>query len=159
MSSNGWHRRWVLSGLCASAGCGFAPAFAPDGTAAAWQNAIVVEAPDTVFGFRMRGRLLETLGTPTAPQFALTLTPRTAPVPATITEEGDITRFNITGNAEWVLVDQVTGETVQSGLVQTFTSYSATSSTVATQAAESDARDRLAVALADLVVQQLLTAS
>lgn len=106
----------------------------------------------------MRDRLMQSFGAPTAPRFSLEVAPKTAPVAATITEEGDITRFNITGNAAWTLTELDSGADVQSGLVQTFTSYSATSSTVATQAAESDARDRLAAALADLIVQQLLTA-
>lgn len=158
MLSSGVTRRSALLGLLALGACGFTPAFAPGSTAAAWQNAVEIDAPDTVFGFRMRGRLGETLGAPTAPAFTLKVDPKSAPVSATITEEGDITRFNLTGNAEWVLTDQQSGATVQSGLVQTFTSYSATGSTVATQAAESDARDRLATALADLIVQQLLTA-
>ncbi len=79
-------------------------------------------------------------------------------MPATITEDGDITRLNLTGIAEWQVADQQTGVVLYEGLAQTFTSYSATGSTVATQAAESDALDRLAIALADLVTQQLLTA-
>lgn len=121
-----------------------------------WQNAVSIDAPDTPFGFRMADHLTKLLGPASAPQYTLTLAPRTAPVPATITEEGDITRFNITGIAEWSLTD-TTGTEVNKGLAQTFTSYSATSSTVATQSAENDARDRLAVALSNLVVQQLLT--
>ncbi len=138
--------------------CGFTPAFAPGRAAADWQNAVVVEAPDSVFGFRLRAQLMTTLGAPTEARYTLRITPQTDPVPATITEDGDITRLNITGNAAWILVDRRTGAQVQEGLAQTFTSYSATGSTVATQTAESDARDRLAVALADLIFQQLLTA-
>ena len=137
------------------AGCGLTPVYGSGGAAEQWQNAVVVNAPDTVFGFRMRGRLEATLGAARSPQFQLDVAPQLAPVPATITVDGDITRFNVTGNATWI-VTTLSGETVTDGLVQTFTSYSATGSTVATQAAESDAQDRLAVALADLIVQQLI---
>lgn len=149
-------RRAVLLGLVALSGCGFAPAYAPGGIATRWQNTVTLDTPDTVFGFRMRHHLRETFGPVTAPTYTLSIIPQTAPVPATITEDGDITRFNITGNAEWSLTD-VTGAEINKGLAQTFTSYSATSTTVATQSAEGAARDRLAVALADLIVQQMLT--
>ena len=117
----------------------------------------MIDAPDTVIGFRMGTHLTQLFGQPTDGQYTLSFAPQSAPVPATITEDGDITRFNLTGNATWTLVD-AEGDPVADGLVQTFTSYSATGSTVATQSAENAARDRLAVALADLIVQQILTA-
>ena len=158
MSSKAVTRRAAFCGVLALAGCGFAPAFGPDGKAADWRNAVVVEAPNTVFGFRMQARLRENFGAPTAAEFALKVTPKSAPVAATVTEAGDITRINLTGNAEWTLSRLENGAEVQRGLVQTFTSYSATGSTVATQTAEGAARDRLAAALADLIVQQMLTA-
>lgn len=156
MLSSGLCRRAALLGLLALGACGFAPAFGPGGTAEAWQNRVLVQAPETIFGFRMGAHLTQSLGVPASADYTLTITPREAPVSATITEDGDITRFNLTGNADWVLAD-AQGATVTKGLAQTFTSYSATGSTVATQSAEDAARDRLAVALADLIIQQLLT--
>lgn len=149
-------RRAALLGLLGLAACGFTPVYGPGGVGAAWQNAVAIEAPDTVLGFRMAGRLGEQFGPATNARYTLGVTPQAAPVSATITEDGDITRFNLTGNAMWVLRD-ATGASVADGLVQTFTSYSATGTTVATQAAEADAERRLAIALADLVVAQLLT--
>jgi LPS-assembly lipoprotein len=137
-----------------AAGCGFTPVFAPGGVGDHWQNKVVVDAPNSVIGFRMNARLSDIFGHATAAEYTLTIVPQVAPVPATITVDGDITRFNLTGNATWVLSGQA-GLDVD-GLVQTFTSYSATGSTVATQAAESDAQARLAIALSDLIVQQLL---
>lgn len=158
MSFNRTTRRAALIGCLALAGCGFTPAYGPGGVAKQWQNAVAIDAPDTVFGFRMAQRLAQAFGPATVPRYTLTIAPKTAPVAATITEAGDITRINLTGNARWVLTDAQTGAEAQRGLVQTFTSYSATGSTVATQAAEGDARDRLAAALADLIVQQMVTA-
>ena len=157
MLSDGASRRAAVIGLLALAGCGFTPAYAPGSKVAEWQHVVAIEAPNTVFGYRMRARLQDGFGVPTAPRYTLSVAPKTAPVAATITEAGDITRINLTGNAEWVLSDAQTGAEVQNGLAQTFTSYSATGSTVATQAAEDDARDRLAAALADLIIQQVLT--
>lgn len=146
----------ALAGLLGLGACGFTPVYGPGGIGDAWQNAVIVEAPDDVLGFRMAGRLHDVFGDPSNARFTLGVAPQVAPVPATITVDGDITRFNLTGNATWVLRDAA-GTQVSDGLVQTFTSYSATGSTVATQTAEADAQNRLAIALADLVVQQLLT--
>lgn len=157
MSSSWITRRAALCGLLVLAGCGFRPAYAPGGAALQWQNTVAIDAPETVLGFRMGTHLSAVLGQPTDVQYILSFDPKSAPVSATITEEGDITRFNLTGNATWTLSD-ADGAPIKDGLVQTFTSYSATGSTVATQSAESAARDRLAVALADLIVQQILTA-
>lgn len=119
-----------------------------------WKNAVVVDAPNSVLGYRMAQRLTQVLGAPVQPEYRLTATPQSEPEPATITEDGDSTRFNLTGNVSWTLVDSA-GQTVGAGLEQTFTAYSATGSTVATQSAESDAQARLAVALADLIVQRM----
>lgn len=156
MSSKRITRRLVLLGFLALAGCGFSPVYGPGGVGEVWQNAVTVTAPDSVFGFRIAGRLNDVLGEPSAVRFALDVAPQIESDSATVTEDGDITRINLTGNATWVLTD-LSGTQIADGLVQTFTGYSATGSTVATQAAESDAERRLAIALADLIVQQLLT--
>ena len=156
MLSKAITRRMALVAMIGLTACGFTPVYGPAGVGALCQNAVEVGAPDTVLGFRMAGRLAEVFGQATQAKYVLGVTPQIAPVPATITVDGDITRFNVTGNATWVLSD-LAGTTLAEGLVQTFTSYSATGSTVATQAAEADAERRLAVALADLVAQQVLT--
>jgi LPS-assembly lipoprotein len=59
--------------------------------------------------------------------------------------------------ASWTLENAATAVTM-TGQARTFTSYSTTGSTVATQTAQADAEERLSVALADLVVTQLLSA-
>lgn len=144
-----------MCAVVALAGCGFTPVYGPNGVGEHWQNAIVVDAPQSVIGYRMNERLAEVFGPATAAQYNLSVAPQSEPVSATITEDGDSTRYNLTGNAAWTLTS-LSGEQVATGLEQTFTSYSATGSTVATQAAESDAEARLGVALADLVVQRLI---
>jgi LPS-assembly lipoprotein len=146
----------LLGVFAALAGCEFTPVYGPSGAAEVWQNTVTVNAPDNVLGFRLAGRLGDVLGEPTAARFILDVKPQAEDESATIAEDGDITRFNLIGKATWVLTD-LSGVQVTEGLVQTFTSYSATGSTVATQAAETDAESRLAIALADLIVQQLLT--
>ncbi len=92
---------------------------------------------------------------PRAPQAILTVTMEQSTGPAAISIDGDTTRFNIQGTAQWSLT---TGDNVSlgSGNVRSFTAYSSTGSTVATQTAADDAAARLAVALADLIIARVL---
>jgi LPS-assembly lipoprotein len=146
-------RRFVLFGLLA--GCGFAPVYGTDGSASALRKSIRFVTPDTVAGFRLRTRLEDRLGIATQPRMTLTVGLSQVRTPATITLDGATTRYNLVGVADWILTDF--NDTPQTnGQVETFTSYSATGTTLATQNAETDAAARLSVALADLVVARLL---
>ncbi len=151
-------RRASLLGLLALAGCGLTPVYGTSGQAQVLRNAVAFTAPNTVEGFRLRERLEERLGRATEPRFDLTVTMSKDASPATITTEGDISRFNINGTADWALFDTA-GQALGTGSVSTFTGYSATGSTVATQTAATDAADRLAIALADLIAARLILLS
>lgn len=108
--------------------------------------------------YQLRTRLIERLGDTVQARFSLSTTLTETPTPATITLDGDTTRFNLVGTADWALKD-LADRLVASGNVETFTSYSATGSTVATQAAQVDASQRLSIALADLIVSRLILAA
>lgn len=155
MSSDHLSRRILMLGLLGLAGCGFAPLHGGDDVA---RGAFSFEAEETVLGFRLTGRLAERLGTAQAPQYVIKTTIKTSRRAAAITEEGDTSRLNIIGTATWSLHDLATGTQIANGQVQGFTSYAATGSTVATQTAQDDAGDRLAVILADLIVTRVLVA-
>ena len=146
-------RRLALLGLLA--GCGLTPVYGPNGEARVLQNALTIEAPDTVAGFRLRERLTERFGAATLDRYALTVTIDATLSPATISEDGVTTRFNLTGEAQYTLTTP-DGMAVTAGTVNTFMGYSATGSTVATQAAATDAQARLSVALADLIAARLV---
>ena len=75
-----------------------------------------------------------------------------------ITPENAITRYNRTGQVNWQLKDD-SGTTRAEGLAQSFTSWSATGSTVAGLAAEEDAAYRLMRILADQIVTRLIATS
>ncbi len=147
-------RRFALLGLLALAGCGFAPAYGTGGAATPLRGAVSVVAPETVAGFRLRTRLTDRLGAAQTPRYVLTIALTQDQTAAAITTEGDTTRINLRGFAEWALTD-TSGATLAQGSSQTFTSYSATGSTVATQAAATDAETRLAVSLADMILADL----
>lgn len=146
-------RRALLVGLVSLAGCGFAPIY---GEAPALRGQIAFTANDTVAGFRLRERLQTRLGRSAAPRYLLSADIRQSQRAAAITSDGDTARFNIIGRANWVLTDTATGTRIKADKVEAFTSYSATSSTIATQSTRDDAEGRLAIILADMIVSRIL---
>ena len=143
----------MLIGLMGLAGCGFAPIYGgEDGL----RGRVSYETDESVAGFRLRERLEERLGRSTAPQFTQKTTVQSSERAAAITSEGDTSRLNIIGTATWSLVSLESGQVVDKGEVEAFTSFSATGSTIATQATRDDAKARLSVILADLIVSRIL---
>lgn len=156
-SSEALPRRAALAGLAALAGCGFTPVLAPGATPL--PGGAAVDAPETPDGFVLRDRLLDRLGpAPAAPRYRLAVVTEIGDTPVAITEEQELTRFNLPGAAAFTLTEEGSGRVVLSGRVDTFTGYSATGTAVATLTAERAARERLARALADLIVSRLLVA-
>lgn len=156
MSSDPIPRRVALLGLLAFAGCGFQPVY---GNHPALRGSFAFDTSDSVAGFRMRERLEQRLGAPDAPRFLLRVRQPGRSSPAAVTAQGETVRFNVIGGANWTVERLDNGQLVRIGNVESFTSYAATGSTVATQAAEEDAQARLSVALADMVVSRLLILS
>lgn len=154
-------RRTLLALLAALplAACGFVPAYGPGGPAAELQGAVRVDNPSDKNGFDLVERLEERIGRPDGPRYALSYTITTNPVGVGITGENAITRYNLTGSVAWGLTETGTGRRVTGGVVQNFTSYSATGSTVAGLAAEEDAAFRLMRILADQIVTALIASS
>ncbi len=153
MSSDRLSRRLVCLSLLGLAGCGFVPVYG-DGPEIRGQFAF--ETEESVIGFHTRTRLAERLGTTTAPRYVIKVEITTSERAAAITAEGDTSRLNIIGVAQWSVVETGTGVQVETGRTEAFTSYAATGSTVATQATRDDARQRLAVILADMIVTRVL---
>lgn len=152
-------RNFLLTGLAALAGCGFAPAYAPGGAGTALRGAVALADPTDRDGFGFAARLEDRLGRASAPRFRLDWSVQTTPVGAGITPTGAITRYTLKGQAQFALTAEGTGATVGSGTVESFTSWSTSGSTVATLTAEQDARRRLMVILADQVVARLIAAA
>lgn len=160
----------ALAALVLLGACGFAPAYGPGGTGTALRGQVAVAAPDSPDGYALRARLEDRLGAPEAATRALALSVdvEVEAVAAALTPEGAITRYDLVGWAPWRLAEA--GGAVPpdaqpearldaplaEGVADGFTGYSATGPTVATEAAEADARERLMVLLADEIVARLL---
>jgi len=140
-------------------GCGFTPAFGTGGTAEALLNAVRTADPTDKNSFDFVQRMDERLGRSSAPAFDLAYTITTKPVGVGITPEGAITRYTLTGSVDWSLTRRSDGVRVTGGTVESFTSYSATGSTVAGLAAEEDAALRLMRLLADQIVARMTASS
>lgn len=141
------------------AGCGFTPVYGTDGSTRSLRGRIAYRAPNTPEGFRLRARLEDRLGRVEQGDYLLSVQMDIDEVVVVISSAQDINRFNLPGKATWTLTEPGVDHPLASGVAQTFTAYSAFGTTVATQAAQDDARDRLAIALADLIVTDIIIAS
>ena len=159
MSSSDRRQFLFLMAAMPVAACGFAPAYGLGGAASGLQGRIRVDDPSDKNGFDLVERLEERLGRPEAPVYALSFAIVTKPIGVGITPENAITRYNLTGSIDWGLTDTATGTRLTGGRVTSFTSYSATGSTVAGLAAEQDAAMRLMRLLADQIVTRLIATS
>ena len=149
-------RRAMLLSLAALAGCGFAPIHGPEGSARNLRGRIAVLAPADEEGSALVRRLEDRLGTPQEADLVLAAQIRIGESAVGFLFGGEISRFNVEGQVDWQLTDN-TGAAVLAGRERGFTSYAATSTTVATTSARRDARRRLMVILADHVATNILT--
>ena len=143
----------------ALAACGFTPAFGTKGPAERLLGSVYATDPADKNGFDFVQRLEERLGRPTNPVYTLTYSITTNPVGVGLTPDGAITRYNLTGTLTWALTRRADGLAVTNGAFSSFTSYSATGSTVAGFTAQTEASLRLMRLFADDVVTRLLAAS
>ncbi len=152
-------RFFCLGSLTALGACGFTPVYGPDGGGAALQDAVLADAPTTRDAFLLVREIEQRLGRGSPATYGLSYA-ITVQSEAIAIDLNDVTqRFNLLGEITYALRHLATGAVVASGKVNNFTGYSASGSTVATQAAERDARARLMSILADMLITRLVVAA
>ena len=151
-------RRFVLTLLAALplAACGFTPAYAPGGAAGKLRGRIAVQAPQDRNSFDLVRELEQRLGVAAAPLYDLNVSLVLERLSGGITPDNEITRYQLKGAATWSLSAVQGGTRVAGGMARSFTSWSATGSTVAGLVAEEDANRRLMVILADQITTQIV---
>jgi LPS-assembly lipoprotein len=149
-------RRTLLLGLLATAGCGFEPVYAPGGQADGLRGRIDIAPPSDEEGVALVERLEDRLGQPTNADLYLTADIFLSEEAVGLLPDGSISRYNVSGRVDWRLTRTSTDVEVLSGDETAFTSYSATSTTVATIVAQRDARRRLMVIIADRIYQDIV---
>lgn len=140
-------------------GCGFAPIYGDGATARALTGRISVDQIDGKMGFAARKRLTERLGPADAPSHRLTIALDLTTDALAISQTNQISRYNLTGVARYRIRHLGSGSTVETGSARAFAAYSASASPFATRVAEEDARERLAVTLADQIVTRIAATS
>ncbi len=143
----------------ALAACGFQPLYGPNTSAEQLSGRVAVSLIDGEMGFAARKRLTERIGATTAATHRLDVTLSVESDGLAISQTNQITRYNLTGTADFKVVGLQTGATVESGTSRAFAAYSAAASPFATRVAEEDARARLAVSLADQIVIRIAATS
>ncbi|MCF3974178.1 LPS assembly lipoprotein LptE [Paracoccus salsus] len=151
-------RRAALCGLLALTGCGLTPVYGPQGAGTRLFGKVRPRDPQTYQDFGFNQRLAERLGPDGDAIYDLDYRLSVGVVPQAITPDEVTTRYSLNGTADFALTDAA-GRKLAEGRVSSFTSYSTTGTTIATLAAEGDARERLARMLADQVVTRLLAAA
>lgn len=156
-----YSRRVLLLGaLTGLAGCGFEPAFTASGGATKLQNRVRVDDPLDRPAYLLTREIEDRLGRGAAAgdggAYGLSYDISISILAAGITATNEVTRFNLQGEVAYALRDLDSTAVLLSGQVSNFTSYSASGTTVATQAAARDAEDRLMVILADQIVDRLI---
>lgn len=149
------NRRSILLAPLALAACGFTPVYGPGGTGTALQNRVLVDIENSRENYLLVRELEERLGRANTPTYGLALTITTEEQGLAIDTAGNTRRFNLLGTVAYALRDLNTGQIVTSGTVKNFTGYSATGTTVATLAAETDAQERLMNILAQQITTRL----
>ena len=156
LSSRRRHLALGLLATAALAACGFTPAYAPSGPAAALTGAIEVAAPISTEDYTLVKQLEKRLGQPQSPRYALSYDLKVTESGVGITPSQETTRYHVSGALNYSVLDLTSGQQVDSGKLQSFTGYAATGSTTATLKATRDARARLSVILADQLVTRLI---
>ena len=151
-------RRALILGLLALTGCGLQPVHGPGGGGSRLFGKVRPRDPDTPLDFIFNRRLAERLGPEDAAIYDLDYRITAGVVAQAITPDEVTTRFSLNGTADFALTGPG-GAVITQGRVSSFTSYSTTGTTISTLAAEGDARERLALMLADQVVTRLLAAA
>lgn len=154
-----WSRRSLLLTPLALAACGFTPALGSKGPAEGLFGTVYAADPGDKNGFDFVQRMEERLGHATNPLYDLTYSISTNAVGVGVLLDGSITRFNLLGSVNWTLTRRADKARMAGGNVSSFTSFSATGTTVTGLTGQTEASLRLMQLLADDVVTRLLSAS
>ena len=149
-------RRGFLLAAFALAGCGFVPVHGRNSKSQAFRNSVLVQAPKNRVEFELVRNLEVLLGPVTAKRYDLRYTLKVDEQVIVVSAAQQIDRFSLVGKLNFSLMDN-DGVVILSKTAKSFTGYSATGTTVATERSKRDAYDRLMVILAKQVSNYIWT--
>ena len=147
-------RRGFLSAALVLAGCGLTPVMDP--SSQRLYNQILIQAPVNRAEYELVRNLEAQLGAAKSARFALHYELKVTEDNIVVSAAQEISRYSLVGELEYSLLDK-DGAFLARQTAKSFTGYSATGTTVATQRAQRDAYDRLMAILAGQVASALLT--
>ena len=147
-------RRGFLSAALVLAGCGLTPVMDP--SSQRLYNQILIQAPVNRTEYELVRNLEAQLGAAKSARFALHYELKVTEDNIVVSAAQEISRYSLVGELEYSLLDK-DGAFLTRQTAKSFTGYSATGTTVATQRAQRDAYDRLMAILAGQVASALLT--
>ena len=147
-------RGFLLTGL-SLVGCGFEPVHRSASKSHVFSNEVFVQAPKNRAEFELVRNLEIHFGPPTDKRYHLRYKLRVDEEIVVVSVAQEINRFNLVGLLEYSLVG-ADGVVLLSEAAKSFTGYSATGTTVATERSKQDSYDRLMVILAKQVSNNLL---
>lgn len=141
-----------LAGLAALtlSGCGFRPLYATESTPAGivvYFEQIYVEEVKGRTGLVLRNQLMDAFtpgGTPAAAAYRLEIALDEKKEGLAIQENADITRYNYTLSAKFVLRDSSNNQVMTTGVSRAIAGYNVVNEQFATQIAQRDAEERAA---------------
>jgi LPS-assembly lipoprotein len=119
-------------------------------------NQILIQAPVNRAEYELVRNLEAQLGAAKSARFALHYELKVTEDNIVVSAAQEISRYSLVGELEYSLLDK-DGAFLTRQTAKSFTGYSATGTTVATQRAQRDAYDRLMAILAGQVASALLT--
>ena len=148
-----FNRRKFIFLFSALAGCSFVPVFKLQNSPKYLRGKIEFPKPTNRESYILVSRLEENFGPLEKVLFKLSVS--TSVNKKGFGSLGNISRYNFRGTASFVLTEISTGKVILNDQVNTFTSYSASAQTLATETADRSARDRLMKALADQITTSI----
>jgi len=153
-------RRGFLAGLGALAlttGCSFRPVYGRQGQGRALRGAIRLADPVTRDDFQFVTAFEDILGRPNTERYQLSYTITKEEIGGGVVQNFGATRVQIFGTLEYSVVDLAAQAEVANGEVSNNTTYSTTSTQLATLTAKEDAELRLMRILAEALATRLYT--
>jgi len=144
---------WVLLLLGA---CGFEPVYAPSTSTNSVRNNFDLSAPTDRGTYQFYHNLKGQISDNPQAQYALSYTISQSATNAATDADGKSHRGVLKGSLAYRITRKINGETVKTGNVKGFTSYSELASSVTSDAAGCDATKRLMKILSDNLVDELM---
>ncbi len=135
--------------------CGFEPVYSSRSAARAALEGISLGPVEGRMGFAFREAFETRIIESSSSDYRVDVKIRVESEDRVIRQDNSITRFSLTGFADYAVFPANSDQPVLTDQIRSATAYSATANSFATRVAERDAEDRLAKALADAVVLKL----